>query len=118
MAGKMGKFTYTSDDTVSYRIKADDTNAAPASVAMVANPGRVTIPHGYHPRHVWVVDSSDVTGGRVPTGLRRKIVCGTAAATLWTGAANTITLPDFTVIPSVAVLWNVEGRIGERRFEG
>lgn len=118
MAGKMGKYTYASDDGTSYRIKADVTNATPASVAMVANPGRSNLAHGYHPRHVWIIDNTDVTGGRTPTGLRRKIVCGTAAATLWVGSVNTISLPDFTVIPSVAVTWNVEGRIGERRFNG
>jgi hypothetical protein len=118
MAGKMGKFTYVSDDTVSYRIKASVIDATPASTAMVANPGRMTLPKGYHPRHVWVKDDADVTGGRTPTGARRKITCGTTAATAWVGGATSIALPDFSVVPSVSVLWTIEGRIGERRFAG
>lgn len=118
MAGPMGKFTYVSDDTVSYRIKTDASNAAPASVALAANPGRVTLPKGYFPRHVWVKDDADTTGGRTPTNARRKIICGTAAATAFVGGATSITLPDFSVTPSVAVLWTIEGRIGERRFAG
>jgi hypothetical protein len=118
MAGAMGKYTYTSDDSVSYRIKSSVIDGTPASVAMVSNPGRVTLPHGYHPRHVWVKDDADLTGGRTPTGRRRKITCGTVAATAFVGGASSISLPDYSVVPSVAILWTIEGRIGERRFTG
>jgi hypothetical protein len=118
MAGPMGKYTYVSDDTVSYRIKVDASNAAVASLALTANPGRVNLPHGYRPRHIWVKDDADTTGGRVPTGARRKVICGTQAATAWVGGATSVLLPDFSVTPSVAVLWTIEGRIGERRFAG
>jgi len=116
MAGAMGKFSYVSDDTVTYRIKADASNMAPASVGGVANPGRPNLPHGYFPRHVWVIDDSDTTGGRTPTMRRRLIVCPDPTKTAWVGGATSITLPDFSVTPSVAVLWTIEGRVGERRL--
>ncbi len=116
MAGGMGKFNYISDDTVTYRIAADSSNMAPASIGGVANPGRSTLPHGYFPRHVWVKDDADTTGSRVPTGRRRKLICPNPAATAWVGGATSVSLPDFSVTPSVAVLWTIEGRIGERRF--
>ncbi len=115
MAGPMGKFTYVSDDTVSYRAKIDASNAALASVSCVSNPGRPNLPKGYFPRHVWVKDDADVTGGRVPTGARRKIIVCNVAGTAWTSATS-LSLPDFSVTPSVSVLWTIEGRIGERRL--
>jgi hypothetical protein len=118
MAGPMGKFDYVSDDTVTYRIRADSSNMAPASVGGSANPGRVTLPHGYKVRHVWVKDDTDTTGGRTPTQRRRKIICPDPTTTAWVGGATSISLPDFSVTPSVAVLWTIEGRIGERRFAG
>jgi len=118
MAGAMGKFTYTSDDTVDYRIKADSSNMAPASIGGVSNPGRVNIPHGYFTRHIWVKDDADVTGGRTPTQRRRKIICPDPTSTAWVGGATSVSLPDFSVTPSVAVLWTIEGHIGERRFAG
>jgi len=118
MAGLMGKFDYISDDTVTYRIKADVSNMAPASIGGSSNPGRVTLPHGYFPRHIWVKDDSDTTGGRTPTGLRRKLTCPDPSKSAWVGGATSVSLPDFTVTPSVAVLWTIEGRIGERRFNG
>ncbi|SRR5713226_5025074 len=116
MAGRLGKFTYNSDDTVAYRIKADASNMAQAAVGGVANPGRPNLPHGYVPRHMWVVDDSDVTGGRTPTQLRRKITMPDPTTSGWIGPTSFISLPDFTVTPSVAVNWSIEGRIGERRL--
>lgn len=116
MAGAMGHFTYTSDDGVSYRIKSDVSNAAPASVACVSNPGRPNLPDGYFTRHAWVIDDADTTGGRTPTRRRRKIPICTVAGTAYTGVATSISLPDFSVTPSVAVLWTIQGLVGERRL--
>lgn len=118
MAGAMGKFTYTADNGTSYVIKADASNGAVTGAAMVAATGRSNLPKSIKPRHVWVVDNTDVTGGRTPSLRRRKLVVGTTAGTLFTGAATTASLPDFGPTPSVLVVWNVQGIIGERRFAG
>ncbi len=115
MAGLMTKVSYVSDDTVTYRVKLDASNAALASVSCTANPGRPNLPKGYFLRHIWAKDDSDTTGGRTPTGLRRKIVVCNVAGTAWVSATS-VSLPDFTVTPRVAVLWTIEGRIGERRL--
>jgi hypothetical protein len=114
MAGKMGHFNYVSDDGNTYIVRLDASNAA--AVGAVAASGRPNLPHGYRERHVWVTDTTDVTGGRTPTGLRRKIPVTNPAAALWVGGTDVISLPDFTVTPSVAVNWNVEGRVGEQRY--
>ncbi len=118
MAGAMGKFTYTADNGTSYVIRADVSNAAVTGAAMVATTGRSNLPKSIKARHVWVLDNTDVTGGRTPSGRKRKLTVGTTAGTLFTGAATTATLPDFNVSPSVQVVWNVQGIIGERRFAG
>jgi hypothetical protein len=114
MAGAMGTFQYTSDDTNVYIVRADASNAA--AVAGVAGVGRPNLPHGYHERFYEVVDSTDVTGGRTPTGRRRKIAEFDPTTSRWIGGVNTVTLPDFSVTPSVAITWNISARIGERRL--
>jgi hypothetical protein len=116
MAGPMGVFTYTSDDTNAYKVRIDASNGAVTNTGFTGTTGRVTLPHGYRMRHVWVVDDSDVSGGRTPTGARRKLYCGTTTATVWTGADVSVDLPDFSVTPSVTVAWNVESYVGEQRF--
>jgi hypothetical protein len=114
----MGKFTYTADNGTSYVIRADTSNAGVTGAAMVATTGRATLPRSIKPRHVWVIDNTDTTGGRTPSGRKRKLIVGTTAGTLFTGAVTTATLPDFGPTPSVAAVWNVQGIIGERRFAG
>jgi hypothetical protein len=115
MAGKMGKFDYVSDDTNTYIVREDASNAAAQSSHTPAT-GRPNLPHGYIGRKIEVVDSTDTTGGRTPTGLRRSVIINDAGDALYVGGTTTITLPDFTVTPSVAVVWNVSAIIGERRL--
>jgi len=116
MAGPMGKFTYTSDNTVGYTVRIDGSNGVVTNTGFTSSSGRVTLPHGFRMRHVWVVDDTDTTGGRTPTGARRKLYCGTVTCTVWTGADLSVDLPDFSVTPSVTVAWNVESYVGEQRF--
>jgi hypothetical protein len=118
MAGAEGHFRYTSDNGTNYKAKLDASNAAVTGSGCVANTTDPPLPRAVKTRHVWVVDNSDVTGGRVPTGRRRKLVVCTAAATLYTGAQATAILPDFSVTPSANVTFNAQGIIGERRFFG
>jgi hypothetical protein len=112
----MGVFTYTSDDTNTYKVRIDASNGAVTNTGFTTTTGRTTLPNGYEMRHVWVVDDSDTTGARTPTNARRKIYCGDPASDVWTGADTALTLPDFSVAPSVAVAWNVESYVGERRL--
>jgi hypothetical protein len=114
MAGKMGTYSYISDDGATYKIREDVSNAAATGAS--ATTGRVNLPHGYIPRHVWAVDSTDTTGGRTPTNARRKVVISDPADTQWTGASTAVTLPDFSVIPSVSVAWVIQAYVGEKRF--
>ncbi len=116
MAGPMGTFTYHSDDGVDYKHRLDASNAAVTNTGNVSTTGRSNLPSGYVPRHVWVVDDSDTTGGRTPTGARRQLCCGTTTATVWTGADVSVDLPDYSVIPSVSAAWNVESYVGEKRY--
>lgn len=114
MAGAMGKFQYTSDDTNVYIVRADASNGA--AVAGVTGVGRPNLPHGYFMRHYLVVDDSDTTGGRTPTGRKRKIIEFDPTTARWIGTVTTVTLPDFSVTPSVAITWDISARIGERRL--
>ena len=114
MAGKMGKFEYDSDDTNTYILREDATNAA-AQAGHTVSTARPNLPSGYIPRKVEVVDSTDTTGGRTPTGLRRGITLNDPTDPIWVGGTSTMTLPDFTVTPSVNIVWNVSARIGEKR---
>ncbi len=116
MAGAEAHYQYASDDGTTYKIKLDASNAVVTGSGCVAATTQPALPKGYHPRHVWVADSTDVTAGRTPTNRRRKLTVCTAAGTLFVGTQTTATLPDFSVTPSVAVSWNNEGKIGERRF--
>jgi hypothetical protein len=115
MAGPMGTFTYHSDDGNDYRVRIDASNAAVTNTGFSGTTGRVNLPPGYQMRHVWAVDH-DTTDGRTPTGARRKIYCGTATATVWTGGDTSIDLPDYSVSPSEVVAWTVESYVGEQRF--
>ena len=114
MAGKMGKFNYISDDGTTYTVREDASNAA-AQASHVASVSRPNLPHGYVERYLLAVDDHDVTGGRTPTNLRRRVSINDVTDPLWTGGTANITLPDFTVTPSVAVAWAITARIGEKR---
>jgi len=116
MAGPMGKFTYTSDDTNTYKVRIDASNGAVTNTGFTTTTGRTDLPSGYEMRHVWVVDDSDTTGSRTPTGARRKLYCGTSSCTVFAGSDTAVTLDDFSVSPSVAITWNVESYVGERRL--
>lgn len=114
MAGKMDKFHYISDDTNTYTVREDVSNAN-AQSSHVVSTTRPNLPHGYVTRKAEVVDSTDTTGGRTPTGLRRGVTINDPADNIWTGATVVMVLPDFTVTPSVAINWNVSALIGEKR---
>ena len=116
MAGPMGKFLYFSDNGTGYTVRLDASNAAVTNAGFVASTTRVDLPPGYEMRHIWVVDDTDTTGGRSPTNARRKLYVGTIDAQLWTEGDIAVTLPDFSVTPSVAVTWNVESYVGEKRY--
>lgn len=116
MAGKLQLTNYVSDDGNTYHIAEDASNAAAVSATATTLPARRTLPSGYVPRHIWVVDDADVTGGRTPTHARRKIAIGAVGSAFWVGGSTTVTLPDFSVTPSVSVAWTIVSYVGEKRF--
>jgi hypothetical protein len=105
MAGTMGRFVYTSDDTVAYRIRQDVSNAAAAGNVSSALPPN--LPGRYKPRYIL---AAHPTSGR-----ERKIVIGDPTNAMWVGGTTTISLPDFAAAMA-ATSFLVRGRVGERRL--
>lgn len=116
MAGKLGLFEYISDDTVTYHVECDVSNANAVTHTATTLPARRNLPSGYILRKIEVVDDADVTGGRTPTRARRSIPIFDVTDAHWVGGTLSVSLPDFSVMPSVAVLWSISARIGEKRL--
>lgn len=112
MAGPMARYTYNSDNGQTYRIAMDSSNAS--AVGAVANPGPTNKPGRLKPRYILCKHPT--------TGRERALTVTDPAAPVWAGldgeppGIDTITIHDFSVFPSVATVYNVLGRIGERRL--
>jgi len=106
MAGSMAPVNYVSDDGITYRMRQDASNQVAAG--NVASSTVNGLPKRYRPRYI--------LAKHPVSGRERRIVIGSPANAMWVGGTTVITLPDFdaTMDPTV---YNIAGRIGERRFE-
>jgi hypothetical protein len=103
MAGKMQVVDYVSDNGNTYRIRVDASNAAAAGLA--ATTTGIDKPGSLRPRYILAAHPD--------TGRQRKIIVNPTSG-LWTGALNTISLPDFDATMA-ATNYAIMGRIGEKR---
>lgn len=104
MAGGMGHFDYTSDDSLVYDVRLDASNASAAGFVTATVTSH--LPNGTHMRYMWCESGA---------GKRRKVQHPTGIGDLWTGVTNTINLQEAGVAGTVA--YTIRGRIGERRFD-
>lgn len=105
MAGLMSKVEYISDDTNTFVMRQDASNAAAAgNTVSAANPN---LPGRTKPRYI--------LAAHPVSGRERRIVIGSPVNALWLGTTNVISLPDFGAAMA-ATNYLVRGRIGERRL--
>lgn len=105
MAGAMARYAYISDDTNTYKVRMDISNALSAgNTPDAASPD---LPRRFKPRHI--------LAAHPVTGRERSIVIGDPANALWVGGTLVISLPDFAAAMA-ATNYVVRGRIGERRL--
>jgi hypothetical protein len=101
--GPMGKFLYISDNGTSFTRRG---NAAEAALTGgVASSSLPNFPSKWRPRKVLAMDPT--------THRERRITVYDPANAIWTGSGGTISLP--TLGSATATVYNLEGRIGERR---
>jgi hypothetical protein len=105
MAGDMTRVAYVSDNTVTYGIRQDASNAA--AVGNVENLTAADPPSRLEPRYALFAHPT--------TGRERKIVIGSISNPLWTRLdSTTVNLPDFDALMA-PVGFILRGRIGEKR---
>ena len=104
----MGLFDYVSDNTNTYHIRMDVSNATAVGATASATGEVADKPGRLKPRYLL---AKDTTSGR-----ERKITCPDPTDGVWTGGTTTITLVDSHVFPSAAVVYGISGRIGEKRY--
>jgi hypothetical protein len=98
----MGRFVYTSDDGVDYKLKLDaDNTSAVGGVAATAEPW---YQKGWVPRYLL---ASNATYGT------RKVVCPDPTNAHWVGGTGTLALAVAGV--AVSPTFTISARIGEKR---
>lgn len=103
MAGRMLTVDYVSDDTNTYKLRVDQSNAAAAG--LVATATGINKPGNLEPRYI--------LAAHPVTGRQRKIIVNPDSQ-LWIGGLGTISLPDFDAAMA-ATNYKIMGRIGEKR---
>jgi len=102
MAGAMGFFQYISDDTHTYKVKGDASNASQTGGA--ASTTDPWYPKGWVPRYILCSASGQP---------RRRIPVYDPANGVWTGATTTVALQVAGTAGTVT--FDITGRFGEKR---
>jgi hypothetical protein len=101
--GPMGRFLYISDNGTSFTVRG---NAAEAALTGgVASTALANFPRKWRTRKVIATDPT--------THRSRRITVYDPANAAWTGSGGTVSLA--TLGSGTATVFNLEGRIGERR---
>lgn len=105
MSGPMAHVDYVSDNGNTYNILL---NSAEATLVGGVIPATSTInkPAGLVPRYILAQHPT--------TGRERKIKCPNPTNALWVGGTTTISLPQMG--SATAVVYNIMGRVGEKRY--
>jgi hypothetical protein len=121
MPGSTGRYRYVSDAGTNYAVRMS-TVVADAAGFGAAQTGDQTLPKRFKLRHVIASWFSAGGAGQAVGKFTRSVPVPTTTSGLWTGATETIDLPDYSSVPgagqttpNVMRTFAITGFAGERR---